>query len=90
MSEKYDPRYHLHLGYYEDSYDLESIAFKIQSQDVWDIFFDFKFYNLVNQKQNQVEHEDFGTKILSIDCHDLSYDDGVKMFKEWLIEQGFI
>ncbi|WP_230203693.1 DUF3986 family protein [Bacillus massiliigorillae] len=26
----YDSRYHLHLGFYEDNYDFESIALKRQ------------------------------------------------------------
>ena len=48
MEYLYDDKYHLHLGYYEDNCDYESIAFKRQSEDIWDIFFDFKGYGIKN------------------------------------------
>lgn len=37
----YDDKYHLHLGYYEDNCDFESIALLRHYQDILDIFFDF-------------------------------------------------
>ena len=37
MDKVYDDRYHLHLGYYEDNCDYESVAFKRQTEDIWDI-----------------------------------------------------
>ena len=47
MEKVYDDRYHLHLGYYEDNRDYESVAFKRKTEDKWDIFFDFKLINLI-------------------------------------------
>jgi hypothetical protein len=52
MDVLYDDKYHLHLGYYEDNCDYESIAFKRQSEDIWDIFFDFKEYFLFSIKKS--------------------------------------
>ena len=42
----YDDKYHMHLGFYEDNCDYESVALKRQSEDVWDVFFDFKGYGI--------------------------------------------
>jgi Protein of unknown function (DUF3986) len=47
----YDDKYHLHLGYYENNCDYESIAYKRQLEDVWDVFFDFKHYGIKNTTQ---------------------------------------
>jgi hypothetical protein len=81
----YDDRYHLHLGYYEDNCDYESAAFKGQSEDVWDIFFDFKQYGLKNiSLEDELSVEEFGTRIFSINNKELNYDIGVKRFEQWL------
>jgi len=34
----YDDRYHLDLGYYQNGFDIEAIAFKRQSEKIWEIF----------------------------------------------------
>jgi hypothetical protein len=81
----YDNRYHLHLGYYENNCDFESVAFKRQSEDIWDIFFDFKQYGLKNiASENELSSDGFGTRIFSIYTKDLNYDIGVKRFEQWL------
>ena len=46
MDKVYDERYHLHLGYYENNCDYESVAFKRKTEDIWDIYFDFKQYGI--------------------------------------------
>ncbi|MBM7602960.1 hypothetical protein JOC75_000930 [Metabacillus crassostreae] len=91
MSVKYDPRYHLHIGYYEDHHDFESIAYKVLDQDVWDIFFDFTYYNLHNHCINQEKNIDnLGMKIFSVQCIDLDYDEAIKLFQKWLRHEGII
>jgi hypothetical protein len=81
----YDDRYHLHLGYYENNCDYESVAYKRQSEDVWDIYFDFKQYEIeVITKGNEFTLEGFGTRIFSIYDKELDYKIGVQRFKKWL------
>lgn len=87
---KYDDKYHLHLGYYENECDYESIAYKRLSEDVWDVFFDFKQYGLENTTEKMISLEEFGTGIFSIRGNDLSYETGVKRFEEWLAMQKII
>lgn len=85
MEVLYDDKYHLHLGYYEDKCDYESIALKRQYEDIWDIFFDFKQYGFKNiTPENELTLEPFGTRILSICNKELDYDFGVQKFKQWL------
>ncbi|MGE6753818.1 DUF3986 family protein [Rossellomorea sp. NPDC071047] len=91
MNMKYDDKYHLHLGYYENNCDYESIAYKRLSEDVWDIFFDFEQYGLKNTiEENELSLEGFGTRIFSISGNDLTYETGVKRFEEWLAIQKII
>lgn len=81
----YDNKYHLHLGFYEDNCDYESIAFKRQSKDIWDIFFDFKGYGIKNiTPESELTLEPFGTRIFSIYNKEIEYDNGVQQFKQWL------
>ncbi|MEH7255736.1 DUF3986 family protein [Neobacillus niacini] len=81
----YDNKYHLHLGFYEDNCDYESIAFKRQSKDIWDIFFDFKGYGIKNiTPESELTLGPFGTRIFSIYNKEIEYDNGVQQFKQWL------
>ncbi|WP_240733064.1 DUF3986 family protein [Jeotgalibacillus sp. S-D1] len=85
----YDDRYYLHLGYYENGYDLEAIAFKRKSQGVWDIFFDFERYGLENPNEKN-ELNEFGIKIFSIEIQELDVDYGEVRYKQWLSDQEII
>ncbi|MFE1243470.1 DUF3986 family protein [Fictibacillus sp. NPDC058756] len=85
MDKLYDDKYHLHLGYYENNCDYESIAYKRLSEDIWDIFFDFKHYGIKNTTQeNELTLLGNGTRIFSIHDKELNYDIGVKRFEKWL------
>ena len=85
MEKVYDDRYHLHLGYYEGNRDYESVAFKREIEDKWDIFFDFKQYGIKNNSlRGELTLEEFGTRIFSIENKELNYDIGVKRFEQWL------
>jgi aminopeptidase N len=87
----YDSRYHLHLGYYEEKFDYEATAYKRQSEDIWDIFFDLEQYKIENLTLNQEDYKkNMGYKILSIAIEDLDYDYGVKLFERWLLENKLI
>lgn len=81
----YDDRYHLHLGYYENNCDFECVAFKRQSVDIWDIFFDFTQYDIeIITSKFELSSAEFGTRIFSIYTKELNYDVGVKRFEKWL------
>jgi hypothetical protein len=85
MDKEYDERYHLHLGYYEDNCDYESVAFKRKTEDIWDIYFDFKQYGIKNSStMGEKTLEEFGTRIFSINNKELNDDIGVKRFEQWL------
>ncbi|WP_186580202.1 DUF3986 family protein [Aquibacillus kalidii] len=85
----YDDRYHMHLGYYENGFDLEAIAFKRQAQEIWDIFFDFEQYGMKKTIQES-ELKGFGIKIFSIEMEELDYHFGAKTFEQWLTNQRII
>lgn len=85
----YDDRYHIHLGHYENGFDLEAVAFKRQSQEIWDIFFDFEQYGLKNPVQD-IELKGFGIRIFSIEIEELDYNYGVEKFEHWLSNRRII
>ena len=77
---RYDSRYHLHLGYYENSHDLEAVALKQENEAVWDVFFNC----------NDEQSDEFGTRIFSITQDDLDYGTGSSLFARWLAKHGYI
>ncbi|XQY90163.1 DUF3986 family protein [Metabacillus sp. HB246100] len=85
----YDDKYHLHIGYYEDGFDLQAVAFKRQSQDIWDIFFDFEQYDFNNTVSKTVL-KGFGYHIFSIETEDLDYQYGALVFEQWLFNQRLV
>ncbi|AZB43471.1 DUF3986 family protein [Bacillus sp. FJAT-42376] len=87
----YDSRYHLHIGYYEKGLDFEAVAYKRELEDIWDVFFDFKFYNLKIPYGNRnfaLQH--VGIRIFSVKESDLDYDVGAQKFEEWLRSEQII
>ncbi|KYD08453.1 DUF3986 family protein [Caldibacillus debilis] len=89
---KFDPTQHLHLGYYENGADLEAIAYKIQNENKWVVFFDMGHdAEIVKKISGRYEHhEGYGYKIFTVDAEDLSYEAGSRLFAEWLKENQII
>ncbi|WP_121612444.1 DUF3986 family protein [Mesobacillus foraminis] len=88
---RYDNRYHLHLGYYENGADIECVEYKRLSEPVWDIYFDFDFYGVAPVPQeNEMTLKYSGTRILSIDGEELDEQVGIQQFKEWLAAKNII
>ncbi|MGD7007952.1 DUF3986 family protein [Metabacillus sp. 84] len=85
----YDDRYHLHVGYYENGEDFEAIAYKRQSQETWDIFFDFEQYGL-SKPILRTRLKDGAMWIFSIDKDELNSHYGAEKFKQWLSAQRLI
>lgn len=80
---------HLHLGYYQDGYDLEATAFKRKGANIWDIYFDSDQYNIsVTKEDNYVPY--FGYKILVVHSQELTYEEGSLKFEKWLRENNII
>ncbi|RZT21339.1 DUF3986 family protein [Fictibacillus sp. BK138] len=85
MDIEYDDNYHMHLGYYENNCDYESVAYKRLTEDIWDIYFDFKQYGIENTNLvNELTIEGSGTRIFSVNQKELDYDIGVQKFEKWL------
>ncbi|MCM3670529.1 DUF3986 family protein [Mesobacillus maritimus] len=84
----YDHRYHLHVGYYKNGFDLEAAAYKRKSEDIRDIFFDFEHEGLKNDPEKELDG--LGTKIFSIKAKELEYFEVAKKFEQWLFDQKII
>ncbi|MDR7073305.1 DUF3986 family protein [Fictibacillus barbaricus] len=90
MKPVYESNQHFHLGYYENSKDIEAIAYKIIDEDVWDVYLDFNEQNLSNTEPRSNYVKNFGYKIFSIHVDDLSYETANKEFEKWLLQKGLI
>ena len=67
MIHMYDNRYHLHIGYYENNYDIECVALKRKSEEVWDVFFDFDNFGYQSLiPENAIFIEGYGNRIFSV------------------------
>ena len=82
---KYDDKYHLHVGYYENNCDYESIAYKRLSEDVWDVFFDIEQYGLEKTIEVISKFPDIG--IINVDIANVYANiqgmiDTIKIYRE--------
>ncbi|MDF9763784.1 seryl-tRNA synthetase [Peribacillus simplex] len=82
----FEPDQHLHIGYYENGFDLEATAYKIAGEGKWVIFLDSDqdLTTLNNALYNYERIDKFGYKIFTVNIDDLSYEDGLEKFTEWL------
>ncbi|MBO1581363.1 DUF3986 family protein [Bacillus sp. XF8] len=92
MKYEYDDSMHLHLDYFGDEYDVESIAYKRKHEDVWDVFFNFAFYGipLVGIQEEGYRDEHSGYYVFSVHANDLSWEFGSAKFEEWLLEHRIL
>lgn len=88
---EFDERFHLHVGYYENNYELEAIFLKQQDQDVWYLFFENEVYHLKLPKEEYSESTDFGTLIgkYTVTEDDMTFEFGSLLFKQFLNEVIF-
>lgn len=84
----YDPHQHDHIGYYEDGHDVEVVAFKRKSEDVWDVFVEEynpgPLYRVIMKKGIGIHKKGYGLLLFSIYSRDPSYEQAVRIFKNWL------
>ncbi|WAA13155.1 DUF3986 family protein [Fervidibacillus halotolerans] len=88
----FDSTVHLHIGYYEDSVDLEAIAYKLLNEDKWIVFLnDDQDVSLLEGVLHQYDYYDqLGYRIFDIQTKDLTYERGSKLFKDWLKSRNVI
>ncbi|PKG24362.1 DUF3986 family protein [Niallia nealsonii] len=88
----FDPDQHLHIGYYENGFDLEAVAYKVLGEDKWVIFWpnDQKCEFNKNILSSCNFHPYFGYEIFSIQQTDLSYRTGCNHFADWLKASGIM
>lgn len=84
--ETFDPHVHLHIGYYENGYDIEATAYKVENEDHWIIFLNAdQKLEYIQQLQNKYNfYEYYGYKILTFNGRDLSYEQGCELLEKWL------
>ncbi len=80
----YENNKHLHVGYYEDEYDIEGIALKIFNEQSWDVFFNFKDYDLpIPSKFRNASESSFGIRIFSAK----NEVESQKKFSKWVANE---
>ncbi len=80
----YENNKHLHVGYYESGYDIEGIALKVSNKQSWDVFFNFKDYNLpIPSKFRKASESSFGTRIFSAN----NEIESQKRFSKWVAKE---
>ncbi|MDM5156943.1 DUF3986 family protein [Bacillus sp. DX1.1] len=92
MKYEYDDNMHLHLDYFGDEYDVESVAYKRKDADVWDVFFNFAFYGIqqVELQEDTYMDEHSGYRVFSVQANDLSWEFGSAKFEEWLLKHRIL
>ncbi|WP_459503568.1 DUF3986 family protein [Bacillus sp. C1] len=92
MKYEYDESMHLHLDYFGEEHDMESIAYKRKHEDVWDVFFNFSFYGISPEKMQVDTYMDeyAGYRVFSVQAHDLSWELGSAKFEEWLFKYHIV
>ncbi|HDR7795254.1 TPA: DUF3986 family protein [Bacillus luti] len=81
---KYDPSQHYHIGYYEEGYDLEVIAYKKINEAVWDAYIpDYEagsFYQKVSEMKLGEYVKNYGIKVYSFG----EEEEAETIFEKWL------
>ncbi|MED0761468.1 DUF3986 family protein [Aneurinibacillus thermoaerophilus] len=92
MSDQYDHNIHLHIGYQDENYDIEVIAFKKKDADIWDVYINFEENSILVNKSltNSPKIDPFGYYAFSIIQKDISYEEGSIKLKEWLLKNQII
>ena len=91
MKYRFDTSQHLHAGYYENGYDIESILYKVLDRDAWVMYVDF---NLVAGKfpksvESQIDPS-IGLDVLCVLEEAVDYATVAILFEEWLIAMSIV
>ncbi|AIM16747.1 MULTISPECIES: DUF3986 family protein [Neobacillus] len=81
--------FHLHVGYYNDSHDLEGIFYKEKNKPKWYLYFDADGYDIQLKKEYKKE-ENFGYLVGIYDIEEIDQTQGDEFFKNFLMEESII
>jgi Protein of unknown function (DUF3986) len=85
----FDERFHLHVGYYENNCDYEATFYKVLDEHQWFMFFENVFYK-INLLKDYSYHEGYGLLIGKNDAKEISYDDGVSLWIDFLKDNNIV
>uniref|UniRef100_UPI00402A6B2C DUF3986 family protein n=1 Tax=Bacillus sp. DX2.2 TaxID=3073452 RepID=UPI00402A6B2C len=90
----YETQQHMHIGYYEDGYNLEVIAYKKTDKLIWDVFieeYEAGFLYEYASKHKLGEYlAGYGRKIYSLDDKDTTEEQSRLIFEKWLKTNNII
>lgn len=88
----FEENQHLHVGFYDNGFDLEGIFLKVENKDKWCLFFNSTFYNMTMKNNYDLFDTHFGYMVREYEIKevDLTYEKSSKLFKEFLLEEGLI
>lgn len=85
LNVNFDSTMHLHLGYYENHYDIEAVAYKIVNKDVWYVFIEKEEAEKI---KGVIKHfpfyEHYGYHIFTVEISDLTFEHGSEKLTKWL------
>ncbi|MDN4527148.1 DUF3986 family protein [Fictibacillus fluitans] len=90
MKPAYDSNQHLHLGYYENSKDIEATAYKRANEDIWDVYIDLEEQQIEVKEPLFNYVEKIGYKIFSLIGKELDDNTSSEAFEKWLLQKGII
>lgn len=87
----FDTSWHLHVGYHENGFDIESTLYKIIDRDAWVMFVDWGFIEGRFPKDLEKQFDPHvGLDILCVLDEDVEYTTAATLFEEWLISVNII
>ena len=88
---QFDDSIHLHVGYYEDGYDLEGIFLKVTQEPIWCLFFNHNTYNLtLHHPERYPKSDDFGHLVGLYAQEEMNSQTGATHLKTFLKIEGLI
>lgn len=88
----FDERYHLHVGYYENSKDIEAILLKVKDENIWCMFIENDYYQLKISKKDYPSLDTFGLLIgiFNESTGEMSFEKGSELLKTFLRNENLI
>ncbi|UTR13933.1 DUF3986 family protein [Salipaludibacillus sp. LMS25] len=83
----FDDNLHMHVGYYEDSNDIEGTFLKVKEKDIWCLFYNDDMYKTkIPNKSGYPFIDSFGhlVGIYFISKKELTSEKGNDLFKKFL------
>lgn len=85
MGYVFDNSQHLHVGFYENGLDIESISYKVLNQDAWIMYIEWDHVKERLSKNLEYQIDPLnGLEIMCILEEDLDYATADLLFEKWL------